>query len=191
MTYTIRLRRQLRRPSPNRAWTASAITIAATAIVAAACGSSPASTATGGPPHAGESVTSQQLAYARCVRSHGVPDFPDPSSTGGFDKTTLHQLSAGNSQYQTATQSCAHLLPNGGSAPTTAQQQQQLNAMWRFTQCMRSHGVPNWPDPTRDPDGRLVFDSQSIDYNSPQTSTKINDCAHVFPASMGRRARSR
>jgi hypothetical protein len=119
------------------------------------------------------------------MRSHGVPNFPDPNSTGGFDKTTLHQLSATSSQYQPATQSCAHLLPNGGDEPTQAQLQQQLSAMRRFTQCMRSHGVPNWPDPTLDADGRLVFHSQSIDYNAPPISTKISYCVHVFPTSMG------
>ena len=34
-------------------------------------------------------VMAQFLAYARCVRSHGVSDFPDPSSSGGVG-ITLH-----------------------------------------------------------------------------------------------------
>ena len=58
--------------------------------------------------------------------------------------------------------------------------------MMKFAACMRSHGVPNWPDPTLDR-GRAVFDPQAvgIDPNSPQISAKMHDCERVFPASIG------
>jgi hypothetical protein len=41
-------------------------------------------------PSGPNSVSSAQqlqdlLAFAHCVRSHGVPNFPDPNSQGGFD----------------------------------------------------------------------------------------------------------
>jgi hypothetical protein len=159
--------------------------VAVTALLTA-CSASPSSTGSGGSTNAGgstnsRSANSQLLAYAQCVRSRGVPNFPDPNSSGGFPKATLNQLAASNSQYQAATQACGHLLPNGGSGPTQAELQQSWNDMRTFAGCMRSHGVPNWPDPTRyypqHPD-RPYFNLQpvGIDPNSPQISTKIHEC---------------
>src|SRR5260370_34299274 len=56
--------------------------MACTAVLVTACGggSSPGASATGGSTRA-----QAALAYARCMRSHGVPDFPDPDSNGNFN----------------------------------------------------------------------------------------------------------
>jgi hypothetical protein len=64
--------------------------------------------------------------------------------------------------------------------------QQIANDMTKFAQCMRSHGVSNWPDPTLD-QGRAVFNPQAVgvNTNSPQISAKVHECDHVFPASIG------
>jgi hypothetical protein len=64
--------------------------------------------------------------------------------------------------------------------------QQIQNDMTKFAQCMRTHGVSKWPDPTLD-QGRAVFDPQAagIDTTSPQISAKVHECEHVFPASIG------
>ena len=53
-------------------WRAGALAaVAATAVLATACGGSAPSTQSG-PTYA------QVLTLARCMRSHGVPGFPDP-----------------------------------------------------------------------------------------------------------------
>src|SRR5215831_11542033 len=91
--------------------------LAAPIIVAglglAACG--------GGGPHgsstSGVSANSQVLAYSRCVRSHGVPNFPDPDSRGTIPKMTPEQLGVGTSQLQAAESTCEYLLQ-----PTVAQE---------------------------------------------------------------------
>jgi hypothetical protein len=54
-----------------------------------------------------------------------------------------------------------------------------------FAHCMRSRGVPNWPDPTIDSRGRPVFAvSISKDgfnpYSAP-TWAKTNRCSHLMP----------
>ncbi len=54
------------------------------------------------------------LAYSSCVRSHGVPNFPDPASGGGIPKETAQQLGVGLSRLQAAQNDCKHLLPAGG-----------------------------------------------------------------------------
>ncbi len=183
MSHSTRVMRRPRRAWPSAARTAAAvIATAALALLSAACSGSPSSTSSGGSSNAGGSANSKALAYARCVRSRGVPDFPDPSSAGEFNKTTMHQLSASNSQYQTATQACAHLLPNSGG-PTVAEVQQEWNAMASFARCMRSHGVPNGPDPTpyppypNEPTFMLPASIQPV----PQTISKMEVCLRLVP----------
>jgi hypothetical protein len=163
--------------------------VAVTALLAA-CGSSPSSTSSGGLPQAGGSVNAQLLAFSRCMRSNGVPRFPDPlpgQVTAKFPGA--QDLGVSASVYQTAQDACQHLLPNGGSAPDQAEVQQELSGMRSFSQCMRSHGVPNWPDPIVDAQGRPVFDlgragiSQS-EARSPQLTAKLDECGHLLPSSL-------
>ena len=62
---------------------------------------------------------------------------------------------------------------------------QVLNQERSFAHCMRSRGVPNWPDPTIDSRGRPVFAvSISKDgfnpYSAP-TWAKSNECSNLMP----------
>ena len=91
------------------------------------------------------------LAYSACVRSHGVPNYPDPTGSGGIPKETAQQLGVGQSQLQAAQSDCAHLLPAGGSLSgqnnqtiTVEQQQYYL----KVSACMHSNGVTNFPEPS-------------------------------------------
>jgi hypothetical protein len=122
------------------------------------------------------------------MRSHGVATFPDPNSSGVWPKSQV-QLAANNPRFQAATRSCAHLLPYGGpgTPPSPAVVRQIKTDMLKFARCMRSRGVPNWPDPIVDDHGRGIFDTHAagINTNSPQMSAKIHDCNHVYPASIG------
>jgi hypothetical protein len=153
---------------------AAIIATAALALLAAACGSS--RPATGAASGSGRSSTRGEAAnstsavrYSGCMRSHGVPNFPDPGSNGQPPKTSAQRLGVSSPQLQAAQQACQHLLPNTGSFQQQAQQcfltgdcppalvHQILTAERRFAQCMRAHGVPNWPDPTIDSEGRPGF----------------------------------
>jgi hypothetical protein len=192
-----------RRAWPSAVRTAAAImATAGLALLAAACGGSSgshvaqvgstatrSSSSSSNPPAASTqaNVLGQALAFSRCMRSHGVSNFPDPNSSGVWPKSQV-EFAASNPRFQAATQACGHLLPNGGPGvpPSLAVVQQIQNDMAKFARCMRSHGVPNWPDPTLDR-GRAIFNPQAvgINTNSPQISTKMHECAHVFPAAVG------
>ena len=150
--------------------TAAAILAAAgLALLAAACSSSPSSTGSSGSPDpGGSSPPPSAVAFASCMRSHGVPNFPDPSGSGALPKTSPQRLKVSGSQFQTAQRACQHLLPStvtNGSLEqceaagvcTRAETQLMLNAGLRFAACMRSHGLPKWPDPTSDSQGRVAF----------------------------------
>jgi hypothetical protein len=170
---------------------AAIIAAAALALLAAACSSSgPSSAGSGGSADAGGSSNSPStnsqkvLAFSRCVRAHGVPNFPDPNSSGVLPKRLVAQLTASNPQFPAAHRACEHLLPNGGQ-PTQAQAQQAWNDMRNFARCMRSHGVPSWPDPapTSQEDQRPFFHlPDSIDPNAPRITTRIRACQHVLQA---------
>jgi len=185
MNLSTRVMRRPRRARQSAARTGAAIiATAALALLAAACSDSPSSTGSGSSATASGSANSKAAAYAECVRSHGVPDFPDPDSSGGFDKTTVSRLADGNSQFQTATHTCAHLLPSGsGSTDAAAVVRQEWNGMLNFARCMRSHGEPNWPDPTpypprpSDPTFNLPASIQPV----PQIISKMDECLRLVP----------
>src|SRR6516225_9430698 len=170
---------------------AAIIAVAAVTLLAAACRGSPSSADSGGFQDAGGSANSRQgLAYSACMRSHGVPKYPDPSSgnelPSGLPKADPQQLGVSSSQYQAAQRACAHLLPNGGQM-TQAESQRDLRTILAFARCMRSHGVPNWPDPTNGPAGwgfNLVH-VHGFDPNSPQIDHKMSGCSQTLPAGVG------
>ena len=161
------------------------------ALLATACASSPGShvahlgtTATqsssAGPP-AASARQNGGLAFSRCMRSHGVSQFPDPGSSGAIPKVTLQQLGVGSSQFQAAQTVCASLLQ-----PTNTQVQQTLGGMLVFARCMRYHGVHNWPDPTTNSDGQAVFDLHGrVNPDTPQMDTKSGRCAHLLHPAPG------
>jgi hypothetical protein len=175
------------RPRPSAArTTATALSLA---LLAAACGGSPSSTNSSG------SAGAKLVAYAQCMRSHGLPDYPDPAE-GVLPKVTAQQLEVSAPQLQAAQGACQHLLPatTGSLSASSLQQcymadvcpqtlvQQALNAGRKFAQCMRSHGLPNWPDPAIDAEGRPDFNIRVPRPAPPQDSTAINECERLEPA---------
>jgi hypothetical protein len=129
-----------------------AVALGCLALVLAACGGG-----SSGPQVAGSGSSSQTassstksssgkpLKYAACMRSHGLPDFPDPDSSGGF--AMPQNIDPNSAQFQTAANACKAYAGSGLNL-TPAKQEQIEAAALKFAQCMRSHGVPNYPDPT-------------------------------------------
>jgi hypothetical protein len=192
---------------PQRVWrptvrTAATIICTATSVLlAAACSGSPSS---GGSSHAGgSSISPSAVGYSRCMRSNGVPDFPDPDSKGNLPPADPQQLAVSSSQLQAAQTTCQHLLPNGGSLEQQTERcinggdsppalvRRILTAGRRFARCMRSHGAPNWPDPTIDSRERPAFaisvskDLGGVDVDSSQIRTKVDECDHLMPGAGG------
>jgi hypothetical protein len=160
---------------------------AAVAVLATACGggSSPASAS---PP-----TYVQVLALAKCMRGHGVPDFPDPDGSRSYTLTPNGSLEGAggasvdinSSQAQAAYGDCRHLLPGGPSISQLEQieqqeQQQQaktLPLLLTYSQCMRSHGLPNFPSPGQSP----APGGAAINPSSPQYLAAASACQHLLP----------
>ena len=163
-----------------------AVTVGVVAL-AAACSGSPSSTGSGGSSNAGGSAHSQLVAYSGCVRSRGVPNFPDPLPGQVNEKfPSWQQLGVSSSQLSAAENACQHLLPNGGSGPDQAELQQELSGMRRFSECLRAHGMPQWPDPTVGSEGPLfnLLNYRGIGIDSPQGQAARRECQHLLPPQL-------
>jgi hypothetical protein len=164
----------------------SIVAVVTFSLLAAGCGGSGspgiASVASSTPAATTTTAQNGLLAFSQCMRSHGMPNFPDPQRfVGGNVKLTIHQLAPS----QAALNACNELLPNGGSgSQQTAQQlRTQLADERSFASCMRSHGVSRFPDPTAQ--GELsveMVQAQGIDVHSPAVLQAVQAC---LPASHG------
>jgi hypothetical protein len=150
-------------------------TVAVTGLVllTAACG--------GGSP--APNASSAPNGFSQCMRSNGVPNFPDPDTTGAIPKESLQQLGVSSNRFASAQSACRHLLPNGGRGPTAAQVAQGRALSLAFSQCVRRHGVPNFPDP--DSTGRIPDPATvGIDQGSPKFEAANRACGKYRPPYM-------
>jgi len=157
---------------------ASAVAVAAALLVASGCGGSNRPHIAAAPAHQNAAI-----AFSSCMRSNGVPKFPDPGSGGGIPKVGLEQLGVSAARFQSGEHSCRHLLPNGGSRPTPAEMQQVKAEGLTFARCVRTHGIPNFPDPGTDgriPDPATV----GINQGSPKFEAANQACGADRPPYM-------
>jgi hypothetical protein len=119
----------------------------ASALVVAGCGGSTASTAS----RTTASAAGSEVTFSKCIRANGVPNFPDLRGNGmlieggGGQTVSINGVSVNAPAFETARQKCQKYLPH--SHPSPAQTAQQRVRGLEFANCMRSHGVPNYPDP--------------------------------------------
>ena len=108
---------------------AAALAVVAAVAVLAACGGSPTPHGGSPTPHGGSSSSSDgsastetatyraDLAYAHCMQTHGVPDFPDPKPSGDI---SISGQPRGNSPAARANEACEHLLAAGSTGTGSA-----------------------------------------------------------------------
>ncbi|HUB76414.1 MAG TPA: hypothetical protein VL977_05120 [Solirubrobacteraceae bacterium] len=101
----------------------------------------------------GGDLESHELAYARCMRAHGVAAFPDPSPGGGFDVHAGSGVDPTSSAYRRADARCGALLPGGGAGPSF--NPRAGSQLLRIATCMHRHGFAAFPEPRRAPGGAL------------------------------------
>ena len=113
--------------------------------------------------------------------SHGVPDFPDPTPSpgGGFgfqiNGGPGSDLAPNNPTFKAAEQACRSLLPGQGQARPVPGQKIAAEVKWAG--CMRSHGLPCFPDPN----AQGAFDSSRFDDTSPAFQTASKACKSLEP----------
>jgi hypothetical protein len=146
--------------------------------------------ACGGAAHANapSKVMSAALAYANCMRSHGVPDFPDPNRQGEFQLRPSVRVENGrpapvgdllsNSPAFTAAERACGSFGSAGRQVTAAHEEQAFQKELRAAACIRASGVPSYPDP------KLVDGSIDLEFNgrfnpdSPAFQRAARKCAN-------------
>jgi hypothetical protein len=152
------------------------VALLATAALVAGCGGSGSNG--GGVAHVNTSTTTTSsttsarkpnpLAFAHCMRKHGLPDYPDPSSSGQLQLPP--GLTTSSPAYQQAAKVCGSLI-GGATAPKPINQTPSMQASaLRLAQCMRAHGVPNFPDGP-------ITQSSGINESSPAFQTAFKKCS--------------
>ena len=119
----------------------------------------------------------QLLKYAECIRSHGLSDFPDPvpSPGGGFAFRVRPGLNpqSPSPQFLSAEKACQKDVPPSIATLTPAKS--EANAL-KYSECMRSHGEPDFPEPNTQ--GLITITNRTgiMDPNSPQFQKAEKAC---------------
>ena len=177
-------RRPLRWSRPHRLWPLMLqAALVGLVLMAAGCGGSKSPGVAGGA--AGNSGASSGTlaefeAYASCMRSHGIHDFPDPTtSPGGGVSFQINggpgsDLDRNNPRFQSANQACQSLEPGRGQQPSLSAGKIAAEVKW--AQCMRAHGLPTFPDP----DSQGAFDSSKFNETTPAFQSASNACQSLM-----------
>jgi hypothetical protein len=128
-------------------------------------------------------LTAQEKAvkFAECMRANGVPHFPDPDPKGDFNFGVDVTIDV----WLKAVDACKALKPPGAlSAKRTPKEQ---SASLRFAQCVRDHGVKDFPDPVN---GEPLIDTYKIpSSNKPGGMTILNaatdKCGYILKSAAG------
>jgi hypothetical protein len=142
-------------------WPLAVLALIAMALISACGSSAPAGTSTGDSGGDNTAANAQKaVKFAECMRSNGVSEFPDPGASG---KYTIDGVVNGSSldpnapAFKQAISACRDLEPAGFTGSERSPQQTQ--AALKFAQCIRSNGVPDFPDPAN---GQPLVDTNLI-----------------------------
>jgi hypothetical protein len=132
-----------------RIWFVNAAAGIGCALALAACGGS------SGKSNDGGARASAAIKFSECMRTHGVPNFPDPSPGGGIQLSSGSGVNPSSPSFQGAQKACGSLLPGGGPVRGGDSETRKL-AMLHLAQCMRAHGFTSFPDPTSAPPSKAT-----------------------------------
>ncbi len=193
-------------PRPRRVVVGSASVLAGLALLAAGCGgtspssgvarlgsstsSSSAMRASAGPAESGgggsgsAQLASKAVAYANCMRAHGVSGYPDPKVSVHGNEVSVAVAAKPGPHFNSAQQACRKLLPSGGPSSQSAPQlsSEEQSQVLKLIVCMRSHGVPNLPDPTFSGGGAHL--PESVNTHSPVFKSAEQACQSLIPPSL-------
>jgi hypothetical protein len=156
---------------------ASVAAFAAVSLLTAGCGGSSTTVAT-----ATTATPNGALAYAHCMRSHGVTNFPDPATSEANDKEAVVRALQGvsSSRAQAAQTACIHVnAGTPGTGPTAAPSQMHAEAMLAFARCLRTHGFPRFPDPTSGQITHEMLANAGINLHQPAVQQAADACVSV------------
>ncbi len=115
------------------------------------------------------------VKFSDCMRSNGITNFPDPTSTGGIHISSSSGIDPQSPQFQAAQKACRKYFP--GPNLSRAQIAQREAQALEFAKCMRANAVPNFPDPQFAANGaEMVRPVAGVDPNSPTYQAAATKC---------------
>jgi len=158
--------------------------LAMIALIGAGCSNAPAETDSG----SGTTTRAQAVKFAQCMRDHGIKQFPDPDASGSL---TIDGVANGSSvdpsspAFDRALSACRDLQPAGFTGRKRSASQQQ--AALQFAQCVRDHGVKDFPDPVA---GDPLVDTNRIPSANREGGMDIlnaamHTCGKVYAGRLG------
>ncbi|RVX40725.1 hypothetical protein EDD27_3146 [Nonomuraea polychroma] len=166
-----------------------AVLLASVALATGACAGSegPAravasvASPTGGAPSQGATASKgDALAFAKCMRANGMPDFPDPQpdTALAFSPELL-----GSPQFKAAEKSCKQFQPPAPDQPPVREDSWPVTDKRKYATCMRENGVPSFPDPD-DNGGFILPQNGTLDLASEQFKKAEEACRRYQPQNM-------
>jgi hypothetical protein len=187
-----------RRRAALRRFSLPAALLLALALALAGCGSSSSpgvahvgttsasnpSSGSGGTPESGASRAAAQqklVKFAQCMRTHGEPEFPEPTE-GNIEihSQNGHGPNPQASQFKAAEKACSKYAPSKVAASPAQQKAHEEQAL-KLSECMRSHGVPNFPDPKFSSGGNVEMNMSGVNPSSPQFQAASKACQSDSP----------
>ncbi|MDQ7908988.1 hypothetical protein RB614_31135 [Phytohabitans sp. ZYX-F-186] len=149
--------------------------------VATAGGKTPEATASAEP--AGADEKDAILAYSKCMRENGVPEFPDPEVGEGGEFRLALPEGVDKAKVDAAQAKCKKYMPNGGEPQKV--DPERLEQMRKYAKCMRENGVPKFPDPQEGGAGFQINGDEVGDPNSAAFRAAEEKCRSVLPDGPG------
>jgi hypothetical protein len=137
------------------------------------------------------------LKFSQCMRDHGITGFPDPDGNGAIGISAGTGVDPSSQTFQDAQNACQKYLSQIGGGPGPGG---PVNGL-KFSQCMRAHGVTDFPDPNpnnANPSGGpatnqntgsgpgsgsgngIFINGQSIDLNDPTVKAAFDACKSLL-----------
>jgi hypothetical protein len=155
--------------------------VAIVAVISAGCGGTSTARSTGA-SNKNATARDKAVKFAACMRENGYADFPDPKASGEFPS---FGISVSPTVWVKALRACKELQPPGSLSAHMSHK--ELSAALKFAQCIRAHGVKDFPDPVQD---EPIIDTTKIpSANKPGGMSILNaatrKCAAFGPRGAG------
>lgn len=112
------------------------------------------------------------LAYAQCMRENGYAEFPDPVPGEGI-RFLINPETA--PRFGKAAAACSDLAPAAFRDAEVSPE--DLDALIAVAQCVREHGVPEFPDPGAE--GRFDLGAIDIGPGDTRLGAALASCNHL------------
>jgi hypothetical protein len=131
-------------------------------------------------PGASAALEAKAVTFSACIRAHGVTDFPDPTiGSNGLPSWAANpnnpNASVDSPAYSAAQKACRKGRPHLGLQTSAEKAAANAEAL-KYATCMRSNGVPNFPDPNGQGVIQINNATGSPDSNSPQFQKAETAC---------------